>query len=200
MHIGFGLADLEIAEGVFCPTLTNVSPFLLEHIDIRPNDRMLDAFAGSGAFGIHAALFGATVVSFDIDPMAVTCATKNARRNGVSDRMEVRQGTVETCLSTRDTFDLVVANPPLLPVALEGPLAAALSDPGLHATLTFIRHVQHLLAPSGRCYLLTSDVMDSCGHNIDGLCAESGLVSEIVAKSDFGYDCYRIHRLRHERV
>lgn len=43
-HCRFGEADLEIYDGVFCPTLTKVSPFLLSTIDFRTNEHVLDAF------------------------------------------------------------------------------------------------------------------------------------------------------------
>ena len=68
--------DLTIDRGVFCPTLTKVTPFLYKVVDFKPGERMLDAFAGSGLFGVVAGLLGQTAVSFDTSPAAVACAQK----------------------------------------------------------------------------------------------------------------------------
>lgn len=72
----FGGATLTIDEGVFVPTLTKVSPFLLKNVDFKPSEKVLEAFAGSGAFGINAALKGSEVVCFDNSEAAVACAQK----------------------------------------------------------------------------------------------------------------------------
>ena len=117
-HCTFGGAELEIDEGVFCPTLTSASPFLLEAINKDmggPGDRVLDAFAGSGAFGVIAARHGAEVVTVDTSLGAVICTAKNADRNRVAERVDARHGTIQTTLSASEKFDLIIANPPLLP-------------------------------------------------------------------------------------
>jgi methylase of polypeptide subunit release factors len=192
----FGGATLDIEEGVFCPTLTNASPLLLEAVDFRPGERVLDAFAGSGAFGIVAARNGARqVVAFDISPTAVRCALHNAQLNGVEGTVEVREGTMDACVAGKEIFDLIIANPPLLPGRQTGPLGVALFDPHLNATIAFIKALRTHLSPNGRCYLLTSNVADRCGVDIERLCFQSGLVSEIAKKRDTGYESYRVHRL-----
>jgi len=98
----FGSAQLEIDRGVFCPTLTQVSPFLLEHTRFQAKQRVLDAFTGSGAFAIHAALQGAEAVAYDNSPIAVACAQKNVRKNDVEDKVDVRLGTLRAVISPRD--------------------------------------------------------------------------------------------------
>ncbi len=198
----FGDARLEIDEGVFAPTLTSASPFLLEHVDFKSGERMLDAFAGSGAFGIHAALQGATVMGFDVSPGAVACAQKNATLNNVADQVEVRQGTLEECLAPCEQFDLITANPPLIPLQAGEGLESALFDPGLQATKQFIAALPSLLASRGRCYLLTSDVIDREGYecNIAALCREAGLKLSTVAQLHKEYESYRVHKIEHRRL
>lgn len=193
----FGLATLDIDEGVFCPTLTKTSPLLLDAIKFRPGDRMLDAFAGSGAFGINAALQGgASVVLIDLSPEAVICAKHNAVLNDVGARLEIREGLVSESIQDEDQFDLVVANPPLLPGLPTGPIGAALFDPALAATDGLIRSLARCLAPSGRCYLLTSDIADQYGLDVDAICQDVRLQARIVAVLDAGYECYRVHEIR----
>ncbi len=192
----FGEARLIIDEGVFCPTFTNVSPFLLGNIPLGPDQRVLDAFSGSGAFGINAALHGAKeVVAFDISARAVACAKKNAVNNSVGARFDARLGTID-CIGKNETFDLIIANPPLLPGEPATDLESAVLDRGLQATIDFIRRLPRHLAPKGSCYLLTSDIVDRCGLDIAKVCRRLGLAVSTVAQANLGYESYRVHRIR----
>ena len=192
----FGEAHLQIDSGVFCPTLTNTSKLLLEAVEFLPGERVLDVFAGSGALGINASLHGAScVVMVDIDSSAVRCATTNVRLNGLETSAKVRQGTLTSCLSPSEKFDLIIANPPLLPGDQVGPLSVAIFDPGLRSTVDFLRSVGDHLASRGRIYLITSSVIESYGHDVDRLSRESGLESAVVRKSDHGYETYRVHKI-----
>ena len=190
----FGAADLEIDKDVFNPTLTKVSPLLLKAIAFRRGESMLDAFSGSGAFGINAARAGASkVVAFDISPLAVDCALKNARLNKVEQIIDVRLGTVHSCVKADESFDLIVANPPLLPGDPKSSLEAAIYDHKLEATFSFIRALPRLLAPQGRCYLLTSDVLERVGGSVEDLCAGLGLIATVARVQDEAYESYRVH-------
>lgn len=210
--VGFGGATLTIDEGVFCPTLTRTSPFLLTVVEVLPGERVLDVFAGSGAFGVVAALRGADVVAVDVSPAAVGCARRNAAANGVADRLDARVGDVRDVHGVRDgrsggtpapwlhpdeQFDVVVANPPLLPGHATTPLEAAILDPDLSATTAFVGALGGFLAPHGRAYLLTSDVLDRVGLDIEALGAAAGIDVRQVAAHDAGYETYRVHVLAH---
>jgi len=195
----FGEAELRVERDVFCPIMTKTSPFLLDTIDFRPGERMLDVFSGCGAFGVVAALHGATVVSIDRSEAAVACARVNAEANGVADTMRVRRGDLAdpaaNALEPHERFDLVVANPPLLPGAVDNVFAAALYDPDFSATTAFLTALTRHLAPTGRSYLLTSDVLERHGLALEDLCAERGLNPTLVATNDAGYERYRVHRI-----
>jgi methylase of polypeptide subunit release factors len=194
----FGDVDLEIDEGVFCPTLTSASPFLLRHVDFRRGERVLDAFAGSGAFGVWAALQrGDDVVSFDSSWRAVTCARKNALRNNVESTMEVRYGTLKQVIRGNEVFDLIIANPPLVPGESVDLLGAALFDPGMKATIEFVQALPALLARKGRCYLLTSDIIDRHAYKLDivALCRQNDLKMSTIAQLNKEYESYRVHKI-----
>src|SRR4051812_17764413 len=53
LEVTFGGMNLVVPRGVFCPTLTNTSKLLLNAVDVRPGERVLDAFSGSGAFAVY---------------------------------------------------------------------------------------------------------------------------------------------------
>jgi ribosomal protein L11 methyltransferase len=76
---------------------------------VRGGERVLDAGTGTGVLAIAALKLGAdSAVGFDIDPWAQVNAVENALLNGVGDRFEVREGSLDTV--PEDGFDLVLAN------------------------------------------------------------------------------------------
>jgi len=78
-----------------------------------PGASVLDVGTGSGILAIAAAQLGATsVAAFDVDELAVRATEANAAENGVSDRIQVWQGELESVRErgVGPTFDLVLAN------------------------------------------------------------------------------------------
>lgn len=79
--------------------------------------RVLDGFCYTGAFGIHAAGYGAAeVLGIDQSEEAVAAATRHADLNGVADRCRFEVGNAFDRLSAFDRahtrFDLVILDPP----------------------------------------------------------------------------------------
>ncbi|AEJ44016.1 ribosomal protein L11 methyltransferase [Alicyclobacillus acidocaldarius subsp. acidocaldarius Tc-4-1] len=78
---------------------------------VRPGMRVVDVGTGTGVLAIAAALVGADrVVAIDLDPVAVSAARDNARKNRVEDRVDVREGDLLAALRPDEMFDLAVAN------------------------------------------------------------------------------------------
>ncbi len=72
---------------------------------------VLDLGCGSGILAIAAAKLGAgKVLALDIDPIAVRAARENAALNGVTQRIVVEQGSLETVISSARRFDLLMVN------------------------------------------------------------------------------------------
>jgi methylase of polypeptide subunit release factors len=199
------LVDLE--GEVFDPYLSRVSTFLLDNVNFKKarRGRVLDAFCGSAFFGIRAAYAGAEVVtSYDNSDAAVTYAAKNIVQAEVDDVIDIRKGTIgEGVISEGEKFDLIIANPPLLPFEPKGEwkLESALFDPGLSATLEFIDALPELLAKHGVCYLASSDVIDRKASKVDirQHCLDNNLTFDTVAQLHRSYESYRTHRIEHSR-
>lgn len=92
----------------------------------------VDAGTGSGILAIAAAKLGAgRVVACDVDPLACRVAEENVRRNGVSDRVEVRCGDAREVLrSLGRRVDLLLANIVAEVIADLAPDFAAAAVPG----------------------------------------------------------------------
>ena len=79
--------------------------------------RVLDVFSYSGAFGIHAAIHGATsVLGLDASQDAVALAQQHAAMNGAADRCAYRAvnafDELKALQQKGERFDLIVLDPP----------------------------------------------------------------------------------------
>src|ERR1700741_3142488 len=80
-------------DGPLVPTPERVVEGMLELVKIGPKDVVYDLGSGDGRIVIAAAKkHGARGVGIDIDPQRVKEARDNARRAGVADRVEFREG------------------------------------------------------------------------------------------------------------
>jgi release factor glutamine methyltransferase len=87
--------------------------------------RVLDLCTGSGAIALALAkeLSGAQVIATDVSAEAVAIATKNAARNGMSERVEVRRGDLFAPVAG-EVFDLIASNPPYIATSVIATLSA----------------------------------------------------------------------------
>ncbi len=87
--------------------------------------RVLDLCTGSGAIAISLAkeLPAARVVATDVSEAAVAIARRNAERNGVADRVEIRRGDLWEPVAG-ERFDLICSNPPYIATAVIPTLSA----------------------------------------------------------------------------
>jgi 2-polyprenyl-3-methyl-5-hydroxy-6-metoxy-1,4-benzoquinol methylase len=75
------------------PTPPAVVDAMLKLADVKTTDVVFDLGCGDGIIVTTAAQkYGARAVGIDIDPQRVKEATERARKMGVSDRVEIRQG------------------------------------------------------------------------------------------------------------
>lgn len=107
-----GEIPIEINPGMAFGTGTHVTTQLcLKALQKRVKKRdqsVLDVGTGSGILAIAAGRLGANEIwGIDIDRIAIENARENVSRNGVSDRIRIRQGSIGR-ISKK--FDLVVAN------------------------------------------------------------------------------------------
>jgi 23S rRNA (uracil1939-C5)-methyltransferase len=111
--------ELEFLPGHFVQVNTAINQKLLamalELLAPRPDSRVLDLFCGLGNFSLPLALHAGEVVGIEGDADLVSWATRNARRNGITNaRFQLsdlsRPAALEALTSTR--FDRVLLDPP----------------------------------------------------------------------------------------
>jgi release factor glutamine methyltransferase len=87
--------------------------------------RVLDLCTGSGAIAVSLAkeLPAAQVVATELSAEAAAIARRNAERNGVADRVDVRIGDLFAPVAG-ERFELIAANPPYIATAVIATLGA----------------------------------------------------------------------------
>ncbi|MDB4964026.1 MAG: protein-(glutamine-N5) methyltransferase, release factor-specific [Myxococcales bacterium] len=94
---------------------------------------ILDLCTGTGAIALALAkeLPAARVIATELSPAAAAIATKNAERNALTDRVEIRVGDLFAPVAG-EQFDLIVSNPPYIATAVIATLSAeVLREPRL---------------------------------------------------------------------
>ena len=100
--------DPEMAFGTGTHESTRLVLKLLEK-NIRPNAAVLDVGTGTGILAIASLKLGARrVYAFDIDPLAVETAKKNALKNKVGNNLLLYAGTIDSI--GQRVFDIILAN------------------------------------------------------------------------------------------
>ncbi len=151
---------------------------------VLPDSQVLDVGCGMGVVGlcIAARVSGATITGLDIDAGLIALARDNAKRNGLADHYRaiaadltapLRQ--IEALGAKRESFDVVVANPPFHG---EGRASAAPADARKRASLmpqggleSWIRFMTAMVAPRGRLVIVhLAEALPELLEHLEGRC------------------------------
>jgi methylase of polypeptide subunit release factors len=146
--------------GVFAPTRLEPAKLAARIPDVA-GKAVLDVGTGTGVLALLLLARGAaSAVATDLDPRAVDCATENARRLGLGERLRVL--TVDL-FPAEGTFDVVISNPPWLPEPPQTRLDGAIYDRDGRFVSGFLARLEQHLKPGGRGYLILSDFAERLG-------------------------------------
>ena len=88
-------------------TIRDIHALVVERVDPRPGERLLDAATGTGALALLAAERGADVVGMDLAPVLIDTARELAAERGLTVRFEV--GDAEDMAYQDASFDVVAS-------------------------------------------------------------------------------------------
>ncbi|MCW2998922.1 MAG: methyltransferase [Solirubrobacterales bacterium] len=158
--VPFGELRILAPPGVYTPR--SDTALLASQVHDVGGASVLELCAGSGALALTAAHRGAArVVAVDRSARAVLAIRANARLNAL--QVDARRGNLLEALRDDERFDLILANPPYLPVA-DG--QARRDDrwdagpDGRDVLDRIIRGATRHLAPDGRLSIVQSDLAD----------------------------------------
>ena len=136
---------------------------LADNLDIQSGELVLELGTGCGLLSILAAKSGARVVSTDINPAAIECASENAVDNGVSDLIDFRLGDLFEPVEG-ERFEVIIFNPPYLPVEPEEILGTPIDraweagEDGRAVIDRFLAGFERHLKPKGRVHFVQSSL------------------------------------------
>ncbi len=135
------------------------SILLIESLDVKPGERVLEIGCGSGIVSMHCAAEGCEVVAGDINPRAAELT----RRNFADNRLAAEVVETDVYSAVEGRFDSIIFNLPYLPVDEEGLLAKAWSGgpDGLGPLPELLRGAPEHLREGGRVVVVVSSLMDA---------------------------------------
>jgi len=130
---------------------------LIECIEPRAAQRILEMGCGSGLVSLHCAKVGAIVVAVDINQKAVDCTRGNLERN----HLQAQVNRSDLFSDVEGRFDLILFNPPYLVGTGEDALdkSWAGGKDGVQILERFLREAPDHLTHGGRVVVLLSTIM-----------------------------------------
>jgi ribosomal protein L11 methyltransferase len=126
----------------------------------QPGQKAIDLGCGSGILAIAAVKFGAShALAVDIDELSVQATLQNAALNGVLDKVEIRQGSLQQVLRRDFSFHQA----PLVLVNILAPVIIKLFSEGL----------AELVSPGGKMVL--AGILESQAEQVMDATKSSGL-------------------------
>ena len=204
--------DLYVFRTVFNPIATTFSEWFLgvlkDNSSVHEGDTLLDATCGTGIVGVYGALNGAkSVLSIDINPNAVACASYNARKTGLTN-MEAMESDLFDNIPEGRKFSLISFTPPFL----DGPttpgvwLEKAIYDPGFRLLRRFMQQVDDYLDSEGRIIISVTDKRRTKNEKSSNdllleLAAQRNFDTVIIGRKEAHGEIYYIYQLtRREKL
>ncbi|HET9141180.1 peptide chain release factor N(5)-glutamine methyltransferase [Actinophytocola sp.] len=198
-RVAMGSITIMVGPGVFLPRLETelLLAWGLAELEAVRRPTVVDLCTGSGALAlaVAAARPDATVHAVDLDPAALAWARRNAEHRSAAGDTPIRLHAGDVAdpdlLSDLDgRVDLVLCNPPYVPLGTEVPPEVAEYDPGqavfggpdgLDAIRHVVRCAARLLAPGGRVAI---EHDDTHGESVPALLAARRLLTDVTDHVD----------------
>lgn len=155
-----GLGSIRVPYGVFSP-LRGEYLALVQQAPLPENAQLaFDIGTGSGVIAAILAKRGiATIAATDTNPRALAAAAANLRALGLEQQVSL----LHQDLFPEGRADLIVCNPPWLPVQPTSALETALYDPQHQMLRAFLAGAAEHLRPRGQVWLVMSDLAEHLG-------------------------------------
>jgi release factor glutamine methyltransferase len=174
---------------------------LLDSLQIKPHDIVLELGTGCGLIALECAHKGAQVLCTDVNPFAVQLTRHNIDRNRhlLKGDVQIRQGDLFTVLEKTELFNVIIFNPPYLPTKKKEKvggwfdIATDGGRDGLKLTKRFLKGLHNHLLRRGAAYFIFSSL--SKRSTLEQYLKKDQLTASIVARhmsDDEELDVYRV--------
>lgn len=167
------------------------SILLIECLDVRKGERVLEIGCGSGVVSIHCASNGCDVTSVDINPYAVELTGSNFYRNGLKGDVSVS----DVYSNVEGRFDTIIFNLPYLPTEDDIGIISKAWDggsDGMGPLPELLNGAPEHLLPNGRVVIVISSLMDK--NALDN--ALSGLEVKVLGELPLFFEVLRVLEIR----
>nr|HDO81212.1 methyltransferase domain-containing protein [Candidatus Bathyarchaeota archaeon] len=165
------------------------SLLLADNLAVNPGDLVIEVGSGCGIISIVAAAKGGKrVVAIDVSPPAARNTLYNVRVNGMEGVIDVLVADLLNAIKPEEMFDVVLFNPPYLPVEEDGILEASWSGgkTGREVIERFIENVRNYIKFDGRCQIVLSSLMKP--QTVIRKLKKIGFKAELVAEKRFFFE------------
>lgn len=179
--------------------------FLLDAINIKNNDYVLEIGTGCGLIALECARVGVNVICTDINPFAVELVKKNylMNQNILKGNFEVRIGDLFSPILSGETFDVIIFNPPYLPTQKDdivgGWFNSAINGgiDGLIFIKRFIEGLSSYLNEDGTAYFVFSSLSDR--NKLDIILNKTKLNFKVISSHRFNDETIDIFLVKKDR-
>ena len=175
--------ELVVFDSVYEPR--EDSFLLVENVKVKPGIEALDMGCGCGIQSINLASQGANVLAVDINKKAVVNTIENAKRCGLSDRINAIQSDLFSAIAKRK-FDCIVFNPPYLPASSLSDISIEGGKHGYEILHKFLDKLPLRLKRGGVCYFVQSSLNSE--QRTKKKLTSLGLSFEIVARQKLFFE------------
>lgn len=151
----YGEVSFEISEPVYEPGEDTL--LLLDAMEVPEGARVLEVGSGCGVVSLAAAKRAELVVATDVEAAAAATTHRNAVVSGLHSKVMVVRCDVASALKRGATFDVVLFNPPYLPVE-EKEKAWSGGKSGVEVVLRLVRELGTLLKRGGSAFVVLSSL------------------------------------------
>ncbi|MEO6471465.1 MAG: methyltransferase [Aeromicrobium sp.] len=204
--VRFGELDISFDDRVLRPrpwTLAQAT-WAAELLSVRPQGRVLELCSGAGHIGLSLGLLAPhELLLVDIDPNASAHALANAQNAGLSHRVEVRTGPLQTALLPEETFSLILADPPWVRSCetsrfpFDPLLAIDGGEDGMEVARLCVEVIDRHLADDGEAILQLGS-RAQCVDLANLLFAAPGIMLSIGEVREFCTDGVLVHLIRRD--
>lgn len=160
--------------------------------------RILDVCAGSGIQGLICLSRGAaSATALEKNPAAAAVASLNAAINGLADRYEILESDLFSALDPSLTFDVVVSNPPFMPVmeSIDYPICGAGGADGTELLSKIVVALPRLVKQDGgQAYVIAnclgSQTGINCNRDVVSAVAVDGFTVRSVVRDKLPFPAY----------
>jgi len=176
---------------------------IIESIQIKNNYKVFEIGTGCGLIALECARLGARVICSDINPYAIKLVKQNYIENisRLKGSIDVRYGDLFSVLKKDEKFDVIIFNPPYLPIDKNDVIekedwiniATNGGIDGLNLIVKYILKLKKHLRKNGNAYFTFSSL--SSREKLNKYLLKTGMKNQIISSRKYDDEKINVYRM-----